>query len=347
MKRKEQLKLDQLLRLLFKLSKRSTIDLINGLFGDSFAYEDVPSIHYSNVEMIADDLSRLIGDFHVKLVTTKGTYRYHVEFQTLNDQSMAIRMFRYGFEMALEKAATDDKGDASTQDPRLPLIVFPRQVVVFLEENDAIGESVAFRLQLPDGQEVVYEVPAVRYWQWSLQDLRKSRMYALLPLQVFKSRKQIRSIADSRKPEEEKRRLIERCFADLKEVVRQTVAMIAELHDQEVLPTRDMDRLIRAMSTILNYLYRKYGEPYHQTEKEVFVLIKSFYDPEIRKQAREEGKKIGLEEGRLEGRLESKLLVAQRMLSLNIDLQLIVQATELSVEEVERLRHVDNNGSEE
>lgn len=164
------MKLDQMLRLLFKLSKRSTIDLINGLFGDSFVYEDVL---------------------------------------------------------------------------------------------------------------------AIRYWQWSPQDLRKNRMYALLPLQVFKARKQIRSISDSGKPEDVKRRLIERCFADLKEVVRQTVAMITNLHDQRILPTRDMDRMLRAMSTILNYLYKNYGEPYQQTEKEVFVLIKSFYDPEIRKQGRE------------------------------------------------------------
>jgi len=217
MKGKEQLKLDQMLRLLFKLSKRSTIDLINGLFGDSFKYEDVLALHYSNVEMIADDLSRLVGDFHVKLITTTGTCRFHVEFQTLNDQTMAIRMFRYGFDMALEEAAAteeaaNEKQDASSREARLPLIAFPRQVVLFLEENDAIGEAVAFRLRLPDEQEIVYEVPAVRYWQWSPQDLRQSRMYALLPLQVFKARKRIRSIADGGKPEAEKRRLIKQCL---------------------------------------------------------------------------------------------------------------------------------------
>ncbi|XID95100.1 hypothetical protein ACF3MZ_11540 [Paenibacillaceae bacterium WGS1546] len=32
-------------------------------------------------------------------------FHYHVEFQTLNGQSMVIRMFRYGFEKAVELAA--------------------------------------------------------------------------------------------------------------------------------------------------------------------------------------------------------------------------------------------------
>jgi len=91
------------------------------------------------------------------------------------------------------------------------------------------------------------------------------------------------------------------------------------------------------MSTILNYLYKNYGEPYQQTEKEVFVLIKSFYDPEIRKQGREEGRK--------EGRREGQLLVARKTLSLNIDMQTVMQATELSAEEVERLRRADDSGS--
>ena len=57
------------------------------------------------------------------------------------------------------------------------------------------------------------------------------------------------------------------------------------------------------------------------------MLIKSFYDPEVRKQGREEGLK------------EGKLLVAKRLLSLNIDLQTVVLATELPKEEIERLRN--------
>lgn len=48
------MKLDQMMRLLFKMSKRLTIDLVNGLFGDAFTVEEVRAIHYSNTELIDD-----------------------------------------------------------------------------------------------------------------------------------------------------------------------------------------------------------------------------------------------------------------------------------------------------
>jgi len=139
--------------------------------------------------------------------------------------------------------------------------------------------------------------------------------------------------------------LMEAQFAELKLVVRKTVETIADLHGQKLLTTRDMDRMLRVLSSVSNYLYRHYGEAYEQTEKEVFVLIKSFYDPALVEKGRAEGRKEGLregrQEGRQEGRREGKMQVARRMLSLNMDVQTVVLATELPLEEVEKLR---NNG---
>jgi hypothetical protein len=40
-RKKEKLKLDQMMRVLFRLSKRLTVQLISGLFGEQFATEDV------------------------------------------------------------------------------------------------------------------------------------------------------------------------------------------------------------------------------------------------------------------------------------------------------------------
>ncbi len=149
---KEKLKLDQMMRVLFRLSKRLTIQLINGLFDEHFSNEEVVSIHYGNSEFVMDKYDSIVGDLFLKLVTARGTFQYHVEFQTLNDQSMAIRMFRYGFEKAVELASgtEDGKGSKGT-----PLLAFPRQIVIFLEENEAVGDELAFRLLLPDGLETI------------------------------------------------------------------------------------------------------------------------------------------------------------------------------------------------
>ncbi len=330
--------MDKMVRLLFKMSKPLTVALINGLFGDAFGPEDVQAIHYSNTEWIGDDLKRYVGDLHLRLITTLGVFRYHIEFQTLNDHTMAIRMFHYGLEMALEEAAGREDHESALLEDGLSLLVFPRQLVIFLEENDAVGDSISFRLRLPDGAEIVYKVPAMRYWQLSPGQLQENRMYALLPLQVFKVRKGLRRIANGGQSEEEKQQLMEEQFAELKKTVRETVGVIADLHDRKLLATRDMDRMLRVMSSISNYLYSNYGEPYQQTKKEVFVLIKSFYDPALVEKGRAEGWQKGLQAGRQEGRQEGKVQVARKMLSLNMDVQTVVLATELTLEEVEQLR---------
>jgi len=51
-----------------------------------------------------------------------------------------------------------------------------------------------FKLRLPDGQEIRFSVPVLKYWEYSAEDLKNKKMYALLPLQVFKARKRIKTI---------------------------------------------------------------------------------------------------------------------------------------------------------
>ena len=53
---------------------------------------------------------------------------------------------------------------------------------------------------------------------------------------------------------------------------------------------------------------------------------------------REEGRAIGLEEGRELGREEGKRAVARKLLLKGMDIPFIVEMTELSEEEIERIK---------
>ncbi|MFC5404516.1 Rpn family recombination-promoting nuclease/putative transposase [Cohnella soli] len=341
-RKKEKLKLDQMMRVLFRLSKRLTVQLINGLFGESFADTDVKAIHYGNAEFISDEYERIVGDLFMKLDTRLGPVHYHVEFQTMNDQSMVIRMFRYGFEKALEVAA----GEA---EDGVPLVIFPKQIVIFLEENEAIGDELLFRMRMPDGTEMVYKVPVLRYWTLTARDLQERKLFALLPLQVFSSRKNMRLIAASQRSDNEKRRLFAGEFERLKATIRETLDVIQELHGQQQIWLGDMDKILRVLDNIVSYLYRNYGDP--QQNEEASRMIKTFIDPEIlkkgRKEGREEGLKEGLKEGRREGLQEGKLAVARNLLKLGVDIGTIVEATGLTPEEVAGLGRRRRQGKSE
>lgn len=315
----ERLLLDLMLRVLFRLSKRATVGLINGLFGENFTVRDVKSIHYGNPAFVTETLDAIIGDQFLRFDTRARPFHYHVEFQTLNDRRMVVRLFRYGFEKAAEAAMGERGEEAAGGEPLL--LAFPAQVVIFLEENSEIGETLEARLKLPGGAKADYIVPVLRLWTLTPQQMAEKELYALLPLQAFNSRKRLRAIVSGDRSEEEKARLLIGEFERLKRTVEQTLAVISGLHERKILLTGDMDRMLRVLGRILRHLYRKYGGN-RQAEEEADLMVKTYIDPEVRRQGREEGKKEGIR------------AVAQNMLKLGIALNTIVQATELSEKEV-------------
>lgn len=326
---REQLKLDQIFRVLFKLSKKVTVQLINGLFNESFISREV-TIHYSNGEFINDDYGRIVGDMFITVETKQGKFTYHIEFQTLNDESMVIRMFRYGFEKAVEEVQAS--GTLAGHLLEKTVVTFPQQLVIFLEENEAISDSLSFTLRLPDGHEVDYTVSVMKYWTYTAETLKSKHLYSLLPLLVFGSRKRMKMIYESNRSETEKSRLITEQFEQVKENIQRTVDVLGELHDKNEIYTGDLERILRVMHNITEYLYSRYGE-YRLIDKEVLHMVKTLFDPRIKEEGKREGKEVGKKEGKEEGKKE----VAQNLLSMGVDIKMIVKATGLTMEEIMQL----------
>jgi len=110
--------------------------------------------------------------------------KYHIEFQTLNDQTMEIRLFEYGFYLAKQDAVVEDG---------MMTIRIPSQAVIFIEENNNIRDQ-RMRIIFSNGEEMIYDVETVRFWEYSLPELREKKMYNLLPLIIFKHRKILKNL---------------------------------------------------------------------------------------------------------------------------------------------------------
>jgi antitoxin component HigA of HigAB toxin-antitoxin module len=313
-KKQEKIKLDQIMKVLFKLSKKVMVNLMNSLFDENFLTHEV-TINYGNSEFVNDDLDRIYGDIFITIRKKTYEYRYHIEFQTTNDNSMVIRMFRYGFEKALELSSTQQ-----TEEIRLD---FPKQLVIFLEENDSIKDYLSFKLILPDKGEVKYNVPVIKYWKYSAQDLKDKKMYALLPLQVFKSRKTIMGIYNSRRKEKEKAQLINEEFKKLLENIRSTIEILKELNEEQEIYVSDLEKILRVLTNITDYLYNKYGK-YTQVGKEVYNMVTTLYNPAIENKGRMEG--------RVEGKIEFVLDLLADYGKIDLDLEKRIKSeTNISV----------------
>ncbi|MGL5085154.1 MAG: hypothetical protein ACRC68_05470, partial [Clostridium sp.] len=108
---------------------------------------------------------------------------YHIEFQTKNDNTMVVRMFEYGFKKGKEQLK-DNKNEIRT-------IYFPKQKVIFFEENKNIKDTLNLKIVFPNNQEVDYVVDVMKYWEYTDEMLREKKMYPLIPLQLFSLRKEL------------------------------------------------------------------------------------------------------------------------------------------------------------
>ena len=137
--KKESVKLDQVLKFLFNTSNKVLVNLLNGLFEESFDENEV-NITVSNNEYIEESLDVLRGDMFYTASDNQNSDKkasYHIEFQTKNDSTMVVRTFEYGFRKARDEAKDCDG---------IKTVYFPKQKVIFFEENSNIEESLKLKI---------------------------------------------------------------------------------------------------------------------------------------------------------------------------------------------------------
>ncbi|WP_243182636.1 hypothetical protein [Clostridium gasigenes] len=282
---KEKVKLDEVLKYLFSTSNKVLIKLLNGVFNENFN-EDEVNLTVSNNEFIEDTLDVIRGDMFFEIVKSDNEKAsYHLEFQTQNDNTMVIRMFEYGFKKSKENSITDKENKVKT-------VYFPRQKVIFFEENSNIGDFLNLKIVFPDDQEVLYKVEVLKYWEFSDEELIKKKMYPLIPLQLFSLRKELEKA--------QKKNDIDKIKA-LSSIAKNLATKLAnELRDlfktNEILG-EDFHKMLLAIQNLIEYLNRNYFND-DRIEKEVTTMTKTLYDPEVEQK--------GIEKGREEGILISK-----------------------------------------
>jgi hypothetical protein len=312
----DKLDLDGMFKMAFRLSDKLILSLLGSLFEDDYTTSEDVTLEYGNSEFIGDHLERLRSDIEITIRAGNLIRNYHIEFQTENDSSMVIRMFRYGFEKSMELLKVSKE--------KLHIrLEFPKQLVIFLEENTVIEDFLEMDIILPDGNIIPYKVPVFKLWEYDLVNLKKRNLYLLIPFKVFDFRKNIQNIVSGSRSEVEKKRLIMGEFEQLLTTVRESALIARDLYFGKEIDAHDLEQMLLIINNLTEYLYQKY--PYYQEKplsEEVGKLITTLFDP------------IVLEKGKEEGKLD----VAKNMLSEGMELQVIVKITGLAEKEILKLK---------
>ncbi|MBZ9633429.1 hypothetical protein [Clostridium sp. FP1] len=265
---KEHVKLDEVLKSLFSTSHKVLLEFLNSIFDENYCSEEVEilvgngefSLENSNYDFIR-------GDLFLNLLTNKETSaNYHIEFQTKNDTTMAIRMFEYGFNKARELSNTNKN-----------VFYFPKQLVIFVEENSNIEDELKLKIVFPNGKEVDYSVAVMKYWQYSDKELIQKKLYPLLPLQIFKFRKELDKVSRYKSNSQEKINII---LEKAKQMAFLVAKEVKELNSNNEILDEDLHKMLLAVQNLIEYLNTNYGID-NKIEEEVSDMTKTLYDPVV------------------------------------------------------------------
>ena len=146
------------------------VPLINEVFHTSYP-EDVKIVHLRNEHQLED--GELITDARLLI----GDKVYHIECQSTDDATMAIRMFEYDLAIALE---------SRRRVGRRFFVEFPRSCVIYLRTTKNTPDVEEVELKLPDGQVCVYRVPTVKVERYTKDSIFEKNLLMLLPFYVMR-----------------------------------------------------------------------------------------------------------------------------------------------------------------
>lgn len=310
------MKLDEVLKFLFSTSNKVLVKLLNGIFDEKFDVDEV-ELTVSNNEFVEDDLGILRGDMFFDILNKNhNKASYHIEFQTKNDNTMVIRMFEYGFKKGKEQLKNSKKFKEE-----IKTIYFPKQKVIFFEENKSIKNQLKLKIIFPDEQEIIYTVDVIKYWEYTDKELKEKKMYPLMPLQLFNLRKELEKAHNKNDLKK-----IKELSKKAKNLAEKLAKESAKLFEEDEILGEDFHKMLLAIQNLIEYLNRNYMKD-ENIENEVNKMTKTLYDPEVEKRGIEKGIEKGIKSA-IEKLLLSGMDAEKIASILDVDICLVKEISE-------------------
>ena len=203
------------------------IPLINEVFGTDYPLdEEVVQLRNEHQK----DKDSITTDSFIRIRNTM----YHIECQSVNDNTMAIRMFEYDAMIAIENAVAKEKG--------IFKIFMPKSCVLYVRANETTPKDHRVIVVFPDGNEHTYQIPCIRCDEYSVEEIFTKKLLFLLP--YYMARYQNLKAADNRKIQ---------LLLDEVQDISDRLSAVAE-DDQKKRLVMDLTKLIVQLS---DYIFEK------------------------------------------------------------------------------------------
>ena len=166
---------DDVFRTMIEKMPYLAVPLINEVFHTSYP-QDVPIIQLRNEHR--QENGEIITDSCLKI----GDKLYHIECQSTDDTTMAIRMIEYDFSIAVENA--HKQGRRYRMD-------FPRYCVLYLRSGNNTPDFLGVEMALADGNIVLYQISTIKLETYTKDSIFEKNLLMLLPFYIMRYEKNI------------------------------------------------------------------------------------------------------------------------------------------------------------
>ena len=256
---------DDVFRTMMEKMPYLAIPLINEVFHTSYA-EDAKIIPLHN-EYHGEG-----GEIITDTVLLLGEKIYHLECQSTDDVTMAIRMIEYDLAIAIERAEKQE---------RRYQVRLPESCVLYLRSNRNIPAYLEVELTFPDGKSCIYQVPTVKMEDYTKNLIFEKNLLVLLPFYVMRYEKLVQELEEN--PEK----------------LKQLLAEYEEIRKQLELARKQTER--SELYFNLNRLIVRISDYIFQNSKKVRKGVKSIMGGNILELESEKLIAKGKAEGRAEG----------------------------------------------
>ncbi len=248
---------DRVFKRVITLSSPTIIRFINGLFETSYSIDS--TITYNWTENVDDNLDKTIAD---TIITVNNTDSFHIEAQMYkDDDSILLRMFNYGY--GHSKHNREDILDDNGRRCGIRL-VFPRQIIIYLDSSGYVPEQYAISLIVNDNKEISFSIPTIRFQNETLKDIVEKNMIILLPFKLLKVREKFKKAYSGylmNSSDEDSAEKLNDVISELRYVYENDIikTIIDSYHEGNI--SYDDSKLLKELTgRLLDDLYSKYSD---------------------------------------------------------------------------------------
>ncbi|MBE5968852.1 MAG: hypothetical protein E7242_01330 [Lachnospiraceae bacterium] len=213
------------------------IPMVNEIFGQKYSYNE-------KLTKLVSEHRRTESTTIADSVFSIRERIYHIECQSYDDSTMAIRMAEYDFSIAIDNVVKVHG---------CYVMRFPQSAVIYIRHTASTPDELVVQVIFPDESKHLYRIPTVKLQNYTLDDIFEKDLLMVLPFFIIKYEKDLKDIASN---QAKKHKFLEE-FSNL----------MVRLKDSKI--TKDFDAIYSDLISLMQYIANYELDDFGDLKKEV------------------------------------------------------------------------------